>query len=363
MTKIFTARFFDGNTIQAVDASVEILPEGLKISYEDKSVKYEINWPQTSLQLMERLYHNKPALIGNKHMLGARLVVNQRDTYEAILPLIPKKNIKLSHVHHPWRIAWMLALAAILIIVVPLWQFHTISMWIANAIPYRWEERFWNNVVKEEFTKYTECVSPKGRQALDKLVNKLSTTANIKQTVDVRVIDAPEIINAESTPAFHIFIYSGLLNMNNPDAITAVIAHELGHSVNHHVIAKYISIMGMSAFFNAVLGLSANNVVFDFINLKYSRDYEKQCDLYAIHLLNQANINPQGFQFAMEYLEKLSGKFEGIEPYLVDHPPHQERIELMKHSKDSGHSTPSLTPEEWNALKSICTETKPMVFD
>lgn len=362
MANTFNARFFDGNTIQAVEAWVDVVPEGLKISYENKGVKFEINWPQDSLQLMERLYHHKPGVIGHKNMLGARLVITQAELYNAILPLISPKNIKLSHVHHPWRTAWLLVAGAILIIGIPLWQFHTLSMWIANVIPYRWEEKFWNNVVKEEFTKNTECVSPKGRQALDKMVSRLAQAANIKQKIDVRVINAPETVNAESSPAFHIFIYSGLLDMNNPDAVAAVIAHELGHSVNHHVIAKYISIMGMAAFFNAVLTISANNVAFDFINLKYSRDYETQCDLYAIHLLNKAHINPQGFQFAMEYLEKLSGEVHGIEPYLVDHPPHQERIDLMKHSHDAGQTTPSLTSDEWKALKSICTETKPMKF-
>lgn len=359
---MYNARFFDGKHIQPAEAFVEIVPEGLKINYENNNIKYEIYWPNSSLQLMERLYKNKPALIGSKSMLGARLVIDKPEIYQTLLPLIPPQNIKLSHVHHPWRKAWLLAAAVVLLVIMPIWHFHTIALWVANIMPYSLEQKFWKNVVEPEFGNYVECTGPKGRAALNKVVDKLGKAANIKHKIDVRVINAPTTVNAESAPGFHIFIYSGLLNMDNPDAVTAVIAHELGHSVYHHVVAKYISVLGMSAFFKAVLGLSANNVAFDFINLKYSRDYETQADIFAIDLLKAAEINPFGFQYAMEYLEKMSGEFQGIEPYLVDHPTHHERIDLITKNKNIPTLPPSLTQQEWKDLKGICSETKPMKF-
>lgn len=363
MDNKFLARFFDGHRMKPASVWVEILPEGLKITYEENDVKYEINWANSSLQLMERFYYNKPAVIGSKSMLGARLIIENEEIYNTILPLIPKRNIKLSHVHHPWRKTWLLVAAFLLVLIIPIWQVHRISMWIANGIPDQLEQQFWKNMLEPEFNNYVECVNPEGLKALNKMVDRLSAEIKPSTPFDIKIINAPDTVNAESLPGFHIFIYSGLLKIDHPDAIAAVLAHEMGHSVYHHVIARFISIMGMTAFFNSVLGLSTHNVAFDFINLKYSRDYEIQADEFAIQTLKKAKINPIGFKFAMEYLALITGEFKGIEPYLVDHPPYKERLDLMKNNKNNEPAyTPSLTPKEWESLKNVCSETREIKF-
>ncbi|MBS0287068.1 MAG: M48 family metallopeptidase [Proteobacteria bacterium] len=358
----FSAKFFDGLHIQAKIVLVEVTTQGLMIFIKDESGETQVLWPKESLQLMERLHQQKPAKIGCKTMLGARLVVENTTAYEAIFPLIPPKNIKLSHVHHPWRIVWMLMAACVLLLFMPLWHFPMVSLWIANIIPYSWEEDIWENEVKQRFVGTTECVSVDGRKALDKIVRKLEKGANTKHNFDVRVIDSPDFVNAESTPGFHIFVYSGLLKMDSPDAVAGVIAHEMGHSLKHHVIASFINEMGIRTFYNAVFGISNQNIAFDFLNLKFSRDFETQADKIAIDLVKKANISPKGFRESMEFLAKQSGEFEGLEAYLVDHPTHQERINLIKENENIKNSEPSLTASEWQSLKHICDKTRPMQF-
>lgn len=361
--QIFSARFFDGHSIHAVDAIVTIAPEGLKIEYKQEGITYEIHWPAFSLQVMEQPYRQKPALIGSKSMLGARLVINNIQDYNIIVQLIPRRNIKHSHVHHPWRIMSLVIVAIAAIFILPIWKIHIISTWAARMIPYQWEQLFWKNMVEPDFTQLIECTDPKGQQALNKMVKKLSEAAHVKHPLDVKVIFSPETINAESLPGYHIFIYSGLLNeMNDPDTIAAIIAHEMAHSVYRHVLAQYLSKMGLNAFFEGAFELSPNNVAFDFLNLKYTRDYEIQADQYSIATLRQANISPEGFRRAMQKLEKLSGEFEGIEPYLVDHPTYKERLELVDQQAKLTHPEPSLTPQEWKALRGICNQRKPIKF-
>lgn len=362
--RIFKARFFDGHSIREVDAIISLLPEGLKIQYESEGISYEIHWPSPSLQVMEQPYRQKPALIGSKSMLGARLVLNNIEDYSAVIQLIPRRNIKHSHVHHPWRTMTFIIAAILLLFILPIWKIHTVSTWVANILPYQWEQLFWKNMIRSDFDQLIECSAPKGNAALKKLVEKLSKAGNLQHPLDVKVIFAPETINAESLPGYHILIYSGLLKaINDPNAIAAIIAHEMGHSVYHHVIAQYLSKMGLSAFFEALLGLSRNNVAFDFLSLKYTRDFEIQADKYSIMILKQANISPAGFQNAMKQLEKLSGEFEGVEPYLVDHPTYKERLDLVNEEPNfPAHPEPSLTPQEWKALQSICDQQKPIKF-
>lgn len=362
--KTFTARFFDGHSIQAVDAIISIVPEGLKIEYKSESISYEIHWPSSSLQVMEQPYQQKPALIGSKSTLGARLVIDNIEDYKRVIQLIPRQNIKHSHVYHPWRTMSFIIVAILLIFILPIWKIHTVSTWIANILPYQWEELFWENMVKPDFDQLIECNAPKGQKALNKLVKKLSQAGQLKHPLDVKIIFAPKTINAESLPGYHILIYSGLLKtIDDPNAIAAIIAHEMGHSVYHHVIAQYLSKMGLSAFFEGLLELSSNNVAFDFLSLKYTRDFEIQADRYSIAILKQANISPMGFQNAMKQLEKLSGEFEGVEPYLVDHPTYKERLELVNEEPSLlTHPEPSLTPREWKDLRAICDKRKPIKF-
>ncbi len=361
--KLFSARYFDGQKIQPVTALVEVSLEGLKISIEENHVKQIIEWPKEELQLLERPYQDKPAVFGCKLMLGARLVVEELDAYESILPLVHSRNIKLSHVHHPWRSAWILVAAIVIIMVLPVWKISTVSLWIANLVPYSWEEEIWEKNVKPRFNGQVECVDPEGRKALDYLIEKLSRQTGSKHKFDIRVIDSPDFVNAESTPGFHIFIYSGLLNINDPDGIAGVIAHEMGHSLKHHVIAIFINQMGVRAFYKAMLGLSENNVAFDFINLKYSRDYEWQADDIGLDLIKKAKISPEGFRHSMEFLAKDTGDFEGLEAYLVDHPTHHDRIENIRANEDLLNPEPSLTQEQWKALKNICSKKEPLKLD
>ncbi|MGD9593049.1 MAG: M48 family metallopeptidase [Candidatus Berkiella sp.] len=361
MSYKFSARFFDGKSIQAKDALAEVLPDGLRLLIQNQQID-EIIWPHESLQLMERFAKDKPAILASKTMLGARLVVENEQAYQRIIAIVPAKNIKLSHVHHPWRFAWLLLLFAAMLIVTPLWHFPLVSLWIANLIPFSWEQEIWDNEVKQKFVGAPECVSPEGKKALDKLVENLAKHTNSKHKFDIRVIEAPNFVNAESTPGFHIFIYSGLFKIGTPDGVAGVIAHEMGHSLKHHVIASFINEVGIKAFYNAVLNVSDKNIAFDFLNLKFRRDYELQADKIAIDLVSKANIDPIGFKQAMEYLAKDSGEYEGLEVYLVDHPPHKERITLINKKRKPKTYEPSLTPSEWKSLKNICSETKPMKF-
>ncbi len=358
MSYKFSARFFDGVNIKSNIAMVEITAEALLLTSNDT----QITWPKESLQLMERPYGTKPAVIGSKTMLGARLIIENQEAFQAILPLIAKKNIKLSHVHHPWRIAWLLVFAVAITLFLPLWHFRIVSTWIAEIIPYSWEEDIWDNEIKQRFVGTTQCVSEDGVKALDKIVDRLAKQTNTKHKFDIRVIDSPDFVNAESTPGFHIFIYSGLFKIDSPDAISGVIAHEMGHSLKHHVIASFINEMGIKAFYQAVLGISEKNLAFDFLNLKFSRDYELEADKIAIDLVQKANIDTHGFRQAMEYLAQESSEFEGLEAYLTDHPPHDERIELINQSEKVKKPEASLSPSEWQSLKNICSKTKPMSF-
>jgi Zn-dependent protease with chaperone function len=358
------ARFFDGKKIQVSQAWVEVSSESLKISYDDNDIQQQVIWLQNDLQLLERLYQDKPAVFGCKLMQGARLVIENSADYEMIKPLVLPGNIKLSHVHHPWRITWLLIAAMVLVISLSISHSHMLALLAANIIPYSWEQKIWDNEIKPYMNNGSyECVNPAGKKALDKMIAKLNAQIHSKHEFDIRVINVPNFDNAESLPGFHIFIYSGLLKMDSPDALAGIMAHEMGHSVKHHSIALFINLMGMKTLFQTILGLSDNSIALKFINLKYSRDYERQADNFSIDIMKKAQANPAGLRHSMEYLQKNGHDFEGIEAYLIDHPTYKERIDNIKSKENIKDPTPILTSDEWKALQSICDKKIPLKYD
>jgi Zn-dependent protease with chaperone function len=297
-------------------------------------------------------------------MLGARLVIENNADYELIKPLVHPRNVKLSHVHHPWRVTWMLIAAMILIMVLSISHSHMLSLLVANLIPYSWEEKIWNNEIKPYINQGSlECVNPDGKKALTKMIAKLEKHIPSKHKFDIRMIDSPNFDNAESLPGFHIYIYSGLLNMDSADALAAVVAHEMGHSVKHHSIALAINLLGMRTLLKVLLGLPENGFAMQFINLKYSRDYERQADDFSIDLMKKANANPAGLRYSMEYFQKNTKDFEGFEAYLIDHPTYKERIDHIKENENVKNPEPILTDQEWKDLQSICNKKTPLHHD
>lgn len=354
----FSGRFFDGSVIHPVRAKIEVTSSGLMITYRKNDTLYEIAWPKHELQLMERFYDRKPAVVGSKGMLGARMIIHTFEDYEAVLKIIPRKNIKFSHVQYSWRLFWILPAILFILFIFPIWKIHSIAIYIAALLPDEAEQLLWEETFVPAMSNFSVCTAPQGVRSLQALVSKLTQAGHITHPIDVKIIYSPDEMNAFSVPDYHILIYSSMMNINDPDAFAAILAHEMGHSVYHHGLAQLISQVGLSTIFKALFGISPNNVASDFLNLKYTRDYERQADQYAINLLQKANINPLGFRKTMEYLQKNAGDFSTVEGYFVDHPTYDERIRLVPFPITSSY-TPSLTPTQWQSLRAICDETTP----
>jgi predicted Zn-dependent protease len=65
------------------------------------------------------------------------------------------------------------------------------------------------------------------------------------------------------------------------------------------------------------------------LDLKYSRDAEREADDYAIAMLK---ANGMSLSSLVQGFEKLEDKADGITPYLSSHPPTAERIERIRNA-------------------------------
>lgn len=364
MPQYYTCRFFDGKQLQPVIVQVEVTAYGITIVPSDN--ENPVHWTASQLQLMEPAFENRPAVVGVKSMMGARLIITDDDLYQHILAIIPKSHIKHSGVQHPWRKISILVLFTILLILGLLWFIPIIAPTLARMIPSSWDDSLGQYLIKDISEHHEECIDPQGVKALQTLTNKLTQSLKLENPIDIKVIQmGKENINAFAVPGNHIVIFSSLLDFaDTPDEVAGVLAHEIGHAIEHHPTQGLIRKVGIDLILAGAFGSSVDYASV-FIHLKYSRNDEQQADDIAIKLLNESNIDTKGF---VKFFEKLSQEHniltehEEILQYFSDHPGLLERIQhIQSKSKDAKYE-PSLSAQDWQTLKGICKKTAPLEF-
>ncbi|WP_420474086.1 M48 family metallopeptidase [Noviherbaspirillum sp. ST9] len=140
--------------------------------------------------------------------------------------------------------------------------------------------------------------------------------------------------NAFALPSGHIVLTDELVNLvNSDDAVIAVLAHELGHLHERHLTRRLIqgSMIGAGAtlLFGDVSSVIAN-IPTVMLDLKYSRDAEREADDYALAMLKKNGIDSAALIRVFEALEKES---DDHSPYLSSHPPASERIARIRGAK------------------------------
>lgn len=191
------------------------------------------------------------------------------------------------------------------------------------------------------------------------LINDTETERVLRGLVTPLAVaaDIPEnrfkihIVNDDDFNAFvmggeDIYVYTGLMKqIKSPDALQAVIAHELGHTIGGHVaqmadrmdaemkrtmLIQALGVGLMVAGGNPSLGagvLAGSSGVATQSLLAFSRDEERIADNLGIDLMIHAGQNPNGFITVFEQMNDLTGAMENtINPNRINHPLTRERL-------------------------------------
>jgi Zn-dependent protease with chaperone function len=150
--------------------------------------------------------------------------------------------------------------------------------------------------------------------------------------------------NAFALPDGTIVFMDQLVNLaGSDDEIVAVFAHEAGHVAYRHGIRQLIQssivAIALAAYFQDISSLSAAVSGF-MLQAKYSRDFEREADRYAVNVLKANNLSPQLLGTFLNKLEAAHGKRSGNEPgdktldYISSHPSTEERMQEIKKQTD-----------------------------
>jgi len=152
------------------------------------------------------------------------------------------------------------------------------------------------------------------------------------------VIEDKEL-NAFAIPGGFIYINSGLMNKATDDELACVLGHEIGHVAARHSVKRIQTVLGYQIIMGIALGISgaknignAVDVVFNVVNLGYSRSDEYLADKLAVRYAIHSGFDPNAMLTFFEKLKKEAEK-RGSDVKLVflsSHPPLDKRIENAK---------------------------------
>ncbi len=162
-----------------------------------------------------------------------------------------------------------------------------------------------------------------GLARVEKIGKALLSKNNLPTQVKFTVVETDEV-NAYASGENEICVYTGLLKFVEDDSeLAGVIAHEMGHIINHHV-AKQSIISSITSHMISNANIESKYktglaIAHDLSLKKMSRTDEYEADITGVDLMISAGYNPLAM---VSVLYKISGKYVD---FIQTHPSGDKR--------------------------------------
>lgn len=215
-------------------------------------------------------------------------------------------------------------------------------------------ELFWDVFRQsDEAVQTTVVVAP-----IDTIVSRICAANRVnRQHIKLHILEKREV-NAFALPDGHLVVYTGLIRqVNSPEALAGVLAHELAHIQNDHVMKKLGREVGLSVLIGAASGSGSPQIIREaarhLSGTAFDRGLEREADIEAVTYLSRAAIDPEPFA---DFLFQLSEKEQGTPDYLSwisTHPASKERARYIREKASQLHRSfsPAVDAQTWARMK------------
>jgi Zn-dependent protease with chaperone function len=225
-----------------------------------------------------------------------------------------KKKLKKRKIIRNFSIFFVL-LALVSIVLFGIALKHKLVMYIAKKVPVEWEEQL-GEISFEQYSLGGNIISDSPlNDEMNDFASILLSNMDNKQYQYKFYIDINDEVNAFALPGGKVVVTSGLIEVaKSPEEILGVLAHEIAHVEQKHVIRQIINrlqIYTLIGFlFGDISGVGA--LILDsgsfLITQGYSRDFELEADRVGLSYLVKSNIDPKGMITLFETLEEVQEK-------------------------------------------------------
>jgi hypothetical protein len=230
----------------------------------------------------------------------------------------------------------------------------SVSRAIARRIPLETERSFGVQFERQLSDQY--CESADADLVLANLTVTLAGTEHPISAINVMNVEAP---NAFAFPGGYVVLTRGLIEFaEDPDEVAGVLAHEIAHVYERHVMTGIVRGALLSALWAVSVGDFSGLMVIDpttafkIATLQFSREDEVEADRGAVEMLERAGIRRDGFAV---FFERLSESEGDLPEWLSTHPSSESRAEIALIGLESAPDTrPAMSGEAWETLLAVC---------
>ncbi|MFC5474178.1 M48 family metallopeptidase [Paraherbaspirillum soli] len=319
---VIPAFYFDGKTSRkhAVELTVEA-------GVATITGEAERQCPITELRVSERFAHAARKVTFPD---GAYLEIADNNAFTELLSITGYQDSLVVRMQQNWRTS--LQAAALLVIILVLGYLYLLpaaSGLIADAVPESVERRIGQGAL-EALDQRFFSPSTLSQQQRDAIISRFGAMQPPREDAPAyRIIFRKSKIgpNAFALPSGDILLTDELVRLvDDDDALMGVLAHELGHLHQRHLMRRLIQSSAIAAAAAVVFGDASTllaSIPPVILDLKYSRDVELEADDYAIAMFKANGISMSKLA---RIFEKLDSGPSTYATYLSTHPASQERI-------------------------------------
>lgn len=209
---------------------------------------------------------------------------------------------------------------------------------------------------------YMDIISTENKEITDKESTEIIDAIK-KRICDGNGIDAQKIkihlvksgeVNAFALPDGHLVLNSELiLYCQKPEELAGVLAHEIAHIEQKHVLLKLGKEIGFSALSTMLNSGSGGTESLKILtSTSYDRKMEEQADKTSVKYLQKSQIDPKPLaDFMYRLSADESDLLKGL-TIISTHPGSEDRAQkIVEWADPSIEYLPLATVEEWTALQ------------
>jgi len=210
-------------------------------------------------------------------------------------------------------------------------------------------------LAEEVLDNYTVIHSDTVNDAIYKIKDKLLTSVGLTSYDYTFYVVREEQVNAFATLGGHIFIFSGMIEMaEEPEELAAVLAHEIGHVEERHVVNKLVKELGVTVLFSILSGgdpVLVSEIARAAVSSAFDRSQETEADQFAMRTLTEARISPRYVASIFRRIKEKYGGYDTRLEFLMSHPNLNKRIKESLEYPVADDFQPATLGIDWEAVK------------
>lgn len=324
------AHYYDGKTSKRHKVTLEV--DG------DRAILHgdvERSSPLAELHVSERSVHAQRKVTFPD---GAYLEVTDTSAFDALLNSTGHEDGIVVRLTQSWKNVIIATVSTVAILA--LTYFYAIpagARAIAAALPYSAERSIGTGTLElldDRFFKPSKLPLERQR-ALAQAFSRLKPPVDGAPSFTLLFRASKIGPNALALPSGHVIMTDEMVKLVGDDeAVMAVLAHELGHLHERHLMQRVIQSSAIAAISTLMFGdVSAvvANIPTALLDARYSREVESDADRYAVAMLKANGIAPEAMARAFDAMAKLD-KGVGM-GYFSTHPPSAQRAQAARQSQ------------------------------